>query len=202
MQKKDNTSTVSVQSDSRGVKFIAAAEMPVSLWSGGKTTEICIFPNGAVYAERSFLFRISTAAVELCESDFTPLPDYNRLIASISGTMRLSHEKNGAETVVSPRSTVYAFDGGIPTHCLGKARDLNLMLRKGAATGEMMFVDDGTELDIEPAESETVVVFELESGNAALCAGAGARLHCSANGQCALFRVRVAENAAVSTDNK
>ena len=91
--------------------------------------------------------------------------------------MRLSHGANGSEKLVLPRSTVYAFDGGIQTHCVGKARDLNLMLRKGAAEGELVFVDSGTELNLEPAANETMLLFELESGNAALCAGGNARLH-------------------------
>lgn len=132
MQKENKINVDNTKYDSCGVRIIAASDMPVSLWSGGRTTEIYIAPEGALYAERNFLFRISTAEVELEESDFTSLPDYNRLIASVSGTMRLTHGANGSEKLVLPRSTVYAFDGGIQTHCVGKARDLNLMLRKGA----------------------------------------------------------------------
>lgn len=108
MQKKDKINVDNAKYDSCGVRIIAASDMPVSLWSGGRTTEIYIAPEGALYAERNFLFRISTAEVELEESDFTSLPDYNRLIASVSGTMRLAHGANGREKLVLPRSTVYA----------------------------------------------------------------------------------------------
>lgn len=202
MQKKDKMNVDNAKYDSCGVRIIAASDMPVSLWSGGRTTEIYIAPEGALYAERNFLFRISTAEVELEESDFTSLPDYNRLIASVSGTMRLTHGANGSEKLVLPRSTVYAFDGGIQTHCVGKARDLNLMLRKGAAEGELAFVESGTELDLEPAANETMLLFELESGNAALCAGGNARLRCTANGQCALFTVRLVGEAIPDSDNR
>ena len=163
MQKKDKINVDNAEYDSCGVRIIAASDMPVSLWSGGRTTEIYIAPEGALYAERNFLFRISTAEVELEESDFTSLPDYNRLIASVSGTMRLSHGANGSEKLVLPRSTVYAFDGGIQTHCVGKARDLNLMLRKGAAEGELVFVDSGTELDLEPAANETMLLLSWKA---------------------------------------
>lgn len=105
MQKKDKINVDNAKYDSCGVRIIAASDMPVSLWSGGRTTEIYIAPEGALYAERNFLFRISTAEVELEESDFTSLPDYNRLIASVSGTMRLAHGANGSEKLVLPRST-------------------------------------------------------------------------------------------------
>ena len=47
-------------------------------WSGGATTELLIRPRGAAYAQRAFLCRISSATVELDESTFTPLPDYER----------------------------------------------------------------------------------------------------------------------------
>jgi hypothetical protein len=57
----------------------------VSTWSGGTTTQIGIAPQGAVYADRNFMWRISSATVDLEVSDFTPLPDYDRLIATLEG---------------------------------------------------------------------------------------------------------------------
>ena len=56
-----------------------------TLWSGGTTTQMAIAPEGAVYADRDFLWRFSSAKVELEHSDFTPLPDYVRLIAVLHG---------------------------------------------------------------------------------------------------------------------
>ena len=44
----------------------------VSQWTGGKTTQLAISPKEAVYADREFLWRLSSATVELEESDFTP----------------------------------------------------------------------------------------------------------------------------------
>ena len=61
-------------------------------WSGGTTTELLIRPRGAVYGQRAFLCRISSATVELAESTFTALPDYTRLIATLEGTITLAHD--------------------------------------------------------------------------------------------------------------
>lgn len=47
-----------------------------------------------------------------------------------------------------------------------------------------------------------MLLFELESGNAALCAGGNARLRCTANGQCALFTVRLVGEAIPDSDNR
>ena len=111
------------------------ADYTVSTWSGGTTTQIAIAPEGARYAERDFLWRVSSATVELEESDFTPLPDYLRQIATLEGEITLRH-KGGAPLRLRPYE-VHAFDGADDTHSVGRCRDFNLMLRRDAAEGEM-----------------------------------------------------------------
>ena len=102
-------------------------------WSGGVTAQIAIGPEGASYERRDFLWRVSSAVVELEESDFTDLPDYRRWISTVSGTMRLADE-NGECVTLAPYQ-IHGFDGGVPTHSWGKCTDFNLMLRKGRARG-------------------------------------------------------------------
>lgn len=104
-------------------------------WSGGATTELLIRPRGAAYAQRAFLCRISSATVELPESTFTPLSDYDRLIATLEGEIDLVHD-GGAPIHLRPYE-VHAFDGGSATRSFGRCRDFNLMLRKGQATGSL-----------------------------------------------------------------
>jgi len=105
----------------------------VSQWSGGTTTQVAIAPEGAVYADRDFLWRISSASVDLDESDFTALPDYHRWISTQKGGMTLSHE--GGEKIVLAPYEVHQFDGGVDTHSWGRCTDFNLMLRKGKCQG-------------------------------------------------------------------
>ena len=82
-----------------------------TLWSGGTTTQLAIAPEGAVYADRDFLWRLSSAKVELPHSDFTPLPDYNRLISIVQGEMELKIG-DGDRSPLQPLQ-VRAFDGGV-----------------------------------------------------------------------------------------
>ena len=77
--------------------IISKDSMPVSSWSGGRTTEIFIFPVGERYSDRNFLFRISTAEVELDSSDFTSLPGHERLSACVSGERHLTD--NGSDSL-------------------------------------------------------------------------------------------------------
>ena len=72
------------------VRKRTAKDYRVSRWSGGETREFLLFPDGASYAGRDFLWRVSSATVELAESDFTPLPDYRRFLTPLSGALRLS----------------------------------------------------------------------------------------------------------------
>lgn len=104
-----------------------------TLWSGGTTTQLAIAPEGAVYADRDFLWRLSSAGVELDHSDFTPLPDYNRLISILRGEMKLKIGE-GEPFPLEPLQ-LRAFDGGVPVESWGKCADYNLMTRKGACEG-------------------------------------------------------------------
>ena len=104
-------------------------------WSGGTTTQIAISPADAVYADRDFLWRVSSAEVALETSDFTPLPDYRRLISTLRGEIILTH--NDSAPVTLRPFEVHVFDGADRTRSTGRCTDFNLMLRKGQADGRM-----------------------------------------------------------------
>ena len=149
----------------------------VSQWSGGTTTQIAIAPQGAQYGDRTFLWRLSSATVDLDASDFTPMPDYHRLIAPLKGEMVLTH--NGGAPVALRPYQVHAFDGGADTHSEGRCVDFNLMLRKGACQGRIAPVElDGAgsqELDVSP-DAEELVLYCVEGGGRVSGAGEAADL--------------------------
>lgn len=116
------------------IRRLTADDFSVSAWSGGQTTQIAIAPEGARYGDRDFLWRVSSATVELDESDFTPLPDYRRVIATLSGEIRL--ETGDRQATLAPYEP-FAFDGGDETRSHGRCTDFNLMLRKGKCGGTL-----------------------------------------------------------------
>ena len=99
-------------------RHFTRAQYVTTDWSGGTTTQLAIAPEEAVYAERDFLWRLSSAQVELEHSDFTPLPDYNRLISVLKGELELKigQGERGALEVC----TVRGFDGGVPVESWGR----------------------------------------------------------------------------------
>ena len=81
------------------IQHLTPGDYITAKWSGGLTTQLGIAPEGAVYSGRDFLWRLSSATVEDAESDFTALPDYERLISTLEGTIELSH--NGGEKLLA-----------------------------------------------------------------------------------------------------
>lgn len=114
-------------------KLLTKEEYVTTTWSGGTTTQLAIAPEGAVYADRDFLWRLSSAGVELEHSDFTPLPDYNRLISVLHGELEMKIG-DGARFGLEP-FTLRSFDGGVPVESWGKCTDYNLMVRKDKCQG-------------------------------------------------------------------
>ena len=110
------------------ILHLKAQDFVTTSWSGGTTTQLLIWPEGANYATREFGVRISSAVVALEESDFTPLAGVQRYITPLSGGFTLTHPGK-APVVMAPLDPPYAFSGEEATHCVGPATDFNLMLK-------------------------------------------------------------------------
>lgn len=126
---------------------LTKADYLSSRWSGGTTTQIAIFPPGASYGARDFLWRISSAEVEDEQSVFTPLSGYDRRLMLLDGSLLLRHD--GGPRFRLDVYQVHAFDGGAATESQGRCRDFNLMLRKGRCRGGLRpirFAEAGVEL--------------------------------------------------------
>lgn len=100
-----------------------------SQWMGGITTEFAIFPDNASYLDRNFIWRLSSANIDVDESEFSSLPDYDRVIMVLEGEVVLSYEGERVARLKSLEQD--RFDGAWKTKSFGKIKDFNLMVRKG-----------------------------------------------------------------------
>ena len=125
------------------IKVLTLKDFKVSAWSGGTTTQLFIYPTTANYAERNFIFRLSTATVDVNRSDFTVLPDVTRYIMPLTSPFTLTHDGN--PPVFLEVTKPHKFDGGAKTVCEGSGKDFNLMLK--SADGNMLFTDKITVTD-------------------------------------------------------
>ena len=64
--------------------IIRQADMAVSQWAGGSTTQLAIYPAHSSVAAQDFLWRFSSATVEQSGA-FTPFPQHQRLLALRQG---------------------------------------------------------------------------------------------------------------------
>lgn len=129
------------------IELIRKKELQVSKWSGGTTVQLAIYPKNAVYGERNFKWRLSSAKVEAVDSTFTQLPNINRIIMIIEGELYLEH-KGQHECTLRPFDQD-RFNGGWTTESHGKVIDFNLMMDENCE-GELeaMHIEKGQSTEI------------------------------------------------------
>lgn len=127
-------------------------------WSGGDTTELYIYPEDSSYQKRDFLFRLSSATVNLEKSAFTKLDGVSRKLMLLSGKMELVH-KDKYNKKLTPFEQD-SFMGDWETESYGKARDFNLMTRFNC-TGELEHIkilpNSDFLLELKATETKTII---------------------------------------------
>lgn len=136
-------------------------EHPVSVWSGGTTTQLYLYPQGSDYARRDFRVRISSATVDCERSEFTSLPGVSRIILPLKGSLRLYYEGHGEKLLHEYEQD--QFDGAWRTTSVGRATDFNLMLREGASgTVDVFQLGFGECLELENGQDGILAVYVAE----------------------------------------
>lgn len=107
-------------------KLIRKEDFKSKKWSGGETSQIYIYPEHVEYPDLDFLFRISSATIEIEKSEFSHLDGIYRYISTLENTIELSHDDIGYKKIKP--FEIYEFKGDISTFSKGKTRDFNLMI--------------------------------------------------------------------------
>ncbi|SNS58253.1 HutD protein [Anaerovirgula multivorans] len=111
------------------IKIVRKEQHQISQWAGGTTTQLMIYPEDADYGNRDFKWRVSSAKVELVESEFTHLPRFSRILMVVEGELALEHE--GRYKVMLSPYQQDSFMGDWTTKSYGKVTDFNLMMAEG-----------------------------------------------------------------------
>lgn len=137
------------------IEIIPREKQNTGTWSGGTTTELAIYPADSAYKERNFLWRLSSAVVDIEESTFTNLPGIWRHIMILEGEMELRHE--GHHDILLKPYDKDSFSGGWTTRSIGKARDFNLMLAEGCEGSiNAVLVEKDKSIEIEASQESPV----------------------------------------------
>ncbi len=137
-------------------EIIRKKDHKTSEWSGGTTTQLLIYPREAVYSERNFKWRLSSAKVQIEESTFTHLPGISRIIMIIEGELRLKHEEH--HSTVLKKFQQDSFNGEWNTKSYGKVTDFNLMMAEGCKGKVQTII-------INKEECKEVLLDNLQSEN-------------------------------------
>ncbi len=149
------------------IKVIKKTEQRVSTWSGGTTTQLAIYPEDTNYKDRDFLFRISTASVEVEHSNFTSLPGFSRILMVLEGEIQIVHK--GLYSLDMHKFDTDHFEGDWDTESFGKARDFNLMVKKGSTASLSAIQIKADDIVVETLPPKTVLAgFYNVKGNAVL----------------------------------
>jgi environmental stress-induced protein Ves len=112
------------------IKVTKKEQLQTNTWQGGTTTQLAIYPESAVYKNLDFIFRISTATIDVEQSAFTALPNVTREIMVLAGELVIAHK--GHHTKQLTKFDTDSFMGDWETTSMGKATDFNIMTRGNA----------------------------------------------------------------------
>lgn len=106
-------------------RIITPQEFIVHGWSGGTTSEIFLYPEGADYKDKSFEVRISSAVITIDGTPYSDFSGYTRLICPIKGSMDIHHKNH--HSIKLDSFEVDRFDGSWLTQSYGQCTDFNLL---------------------------------------------------------------------------
>jgi len=188
------------------VSLIRGADLVASPWKngGGVTREVAAFPEGA--ALDSFVWRVSVADVAQA-GPFSRFAGIDRTLALLSGAGMLLDEAGGVTHALREPLDIARFEGetAIDARLVnGATRDFNLMVRRGAATGDVAVWRDETRAQLDAdvvllfcAHGELHVTTESAANTTTLVANDTLRidnaraLSCNVQGKGALLAVSI-----------
>lgn len=138
--------------------IITADKFNTINWSGGTSTQLYIYPETSDYAQRNFEFRLSTAKVEVKESDFTHLPGISRKIMILDGEIEIRHKNRYTKKL--KRFAIDEFEGDWYTSSVGVCTDFNLMTQgetKGLLSSLHLAKNETSSFEISNTYSKIII---------------------------------------------
>lgn len=140
-------------------KIITKEDFKTTKWAGGETTQLAIYPEDANFADRDFLWRISSATFTGTESTFSDFSGYQRYLLPLEGDLSVVHKGLYAREL--KKYEVEYFDGGWETSSKNSpdCRDYNFILRSGYPA-KLQVLGQGDEYIMRP--NSIVTLFSTE----------------------------------------
>ncbi|KAF2081695.1 HutD family protein [Flavobacterium sharifuzzamanii] len=126
-----------------------------SIWSGGLTYEYIIYPKTAIYADRDFGFRISSATIEEVPSEFTKFKGYHRYLVMLDNELdvEINKEKKAYE-----KYEIMEFNSDDEVTSFTKGTDFNWMVSEKISNHKLEIANGN-----QNCNAEIVILFSLHS---------------------------------------
>lgn len=149
-------------------KILRPSDYVQNEWSGGTTSQIFIYPDGASLSERDFYFRISSAGIETETSNFSEFEGYNRFFTPLNSGVELT-SNGSAPKKINPLE-LFHFDGASETSAVGKCIDFNLIYKKSLKANLTVATYSKTEIvKYTPFPSSEFILIYCWSGAFEVC---------------------------------
>ena len=139
-------------------KIIKKEDFITTKWAGGETTQLAIYPENAIFSEKNFLWRVSSATFTSTESEFSDFTGYQRYILPLEGKLSLYHK--GLYGRELDKYEVEYFDGSWRTLSKNTSdcRDYNFIVKSGILAN-MQILNAGDEYILK--KSQIVTLFSM-----------------------------------------
>jgi len=126
-----------------------------SIWSGGLTYEYMIYPETANYADRDFIFRISSATIEQVPSEFTKFKGFHRYLFMLDNSLDIEVNK---EKKVYEKYEIMEFNSDDEVTSYTKGIDFNWMVSEKISHHKLEITNGNQNYN-----AEIIILFSLET---------------------------------------
>lgn len=140
-------------------KIIKKEDFITTKWAGGETTQLAIYPENAVFSEKNFLWRISSATFTSTQSKFSDFSGYQRYILPLEGRLKIYHQ--GLYIRELDKNEIEYFDGSWNTFSENTldCRDYNFIVKSGKLA-RMQILNEKDEYLLK--DSKIVTLFSMD----------------------------------------
>ncbi|MBO9585401.1 MAG: HutD family protein [Flavobacterium sp.] len=126
-----------------------------SVWSGGLTYEYVIYPKSANYADRDFIFRISSATIEEVPSLFTNFKGYHRYLVMLDNGLDIEVNK---EKKRYEKHEIMQFNSADEVISYTKGSDFNWMVSEKISHHKLKITNSN-----ENCNAQIILLFSLHA---------------------------------------
>ena len=137
------------------IHLLPKKDSKASVWSGGLTYEYMIYPETASYADRDFVFRISSATIEQEPSAFTKFKGYYRYLVMLDNELNIEINK---EKKIYKNYEIMEFNSDDEVTSYTKGIDFNWMVSEKIPHHKLKITTNS-----QNCNAQIVVLFSLDT---------------------------------------